>query len=70
MADEPAGEEWERCYRFPDADDPGMYRVACSCGKWEVTGTASEVIRASNRHDDSPWRQHIVGIRARHVEGA
>ena len=58
-------ETWERCMRWPDVDDGATYRVVCSCGRWEATGTVAEVNAASIAHDDSPWSHHIVSVRAR-----
>lgn len=54
---------WEPCRTWPKADEPGIYRIACSCGKWEATGTVAEINVAAIWHDDSPWLQHVVSIR-------
>lgn len=51
--------------KWPKRTDQGRYRIACSCQRWEFTGTAEEVYQASLRHEDSPFRKHIVSIRER-----
>lgn len=55
----------QRCGHWPESDAPGTYRVACSCGSWEATGTPEEVTAASRLHDDAPWRSHVVTVRER-----
>jgi hypothetical protein len=52
----------ERCSRWPRREDTGRYRVACSCGEWEFTGTAAEIVDAEKRHVYGP---HVVTVRAR-----
>ena len=53
------------CGRWPTPDTPGTYRIGCSCGQWESTGTAAQIRRASLSHDDAPWQSHVVTIRER-----
>ena len=38
------------------------YTASCSCGRWTKTGTADELQSLVMRHDDAPWRRHIVSI--------
>lgn len=46
---------------WPDSDAPGQYEAHCSCGIG-VNGTAQEVSTWGRRHDDAPWRSHVVAI--------
>jgi hypothetical protein len=55
----------ERLIRWPRKDAPGRYVIQCSCERWARLGTAGEVIQASRRHDDAPWRNHVVTIYGR-----
>lgn len=41
---------------------PARYVASCSCGKWRQEGTAVELSPLIRRHDDSPWRHHIVSL--------
>jgi hypothetical protein len=52
------------CRRWPEKHAPGTYRIVCSCGRWEFTGTATEIHYAAIGHDDSPGDRHIVAIRS------
>lgn len=47
---------------WPAPDAPGRYHVRCSCMRWEVKGTAEQILKASGRHDDAPWQRHVVSI--------
>lgn len=54
-----------RIYGWPETSDIGTFHIACSCNRWEFTGTAQEIIEASRSHDDAPWTSHVVTIRDR-----
>jgi hypothetical protein len=63
-------EVYQRLGRWPCADEPGQFVVGCSCGAWVFRGTAREIAAAGGGHDDSPFRRHVVMIRARIVQAA
>lgn len=47
---------------WPKPGTLGQFRVRCSCMRWELTGTAGAILKASRQHDDSPWQRHVVSI--------
>lgn len=47
---------------WPALDAPGRYEIRCSCERWKLTGTASEIRTASRGHDDSPRNSHVMVI--------
>lgn len=55
---------------WPAENEPGQFKLVCSCKKWEFIGNAKGVYRAAREHDDSPGTNHIVVIIGRVVQGA
>jgi hypothetical protein len=64
----PDDSKFDRASSWPGKDEPGQFLVRCSCEKWAVIGTSKEITDAARRHDDSPFRSHVVTIYGRLLE--
>lgn len=51
--------------RYPQPGDSGIFTLGCSCGRWQVTGSAEDCIQFGREHDDSPFKNHIVSVVSR-----